>query len=64
MADLKSAIIPLVDGQCWTIIDAASSFLWLAAIQGNISKRGDGYLRSLFTTGSLAVTRYACRGLR
>jgi transposase len=26
---------------------------------GNISKRGDRYLRSLFTTGALAVIRYA-----
>ncbi len=26
---------------------------------GNISKRGDRYLRSLFTTGALAVVRYA-----
>jgi transposase len=26
---------------------------------GHISKRGDRYLRSLFTTGALAVTRYA-----
>ena len=26
---------------------------------GNISKRGDRYLRSLFTTGALAVTRMA-----
>jgi transposase len=26
---------------------------------GNISKQGDRYLRSLFTTGALAVTRYA-----
>jgi hypothetical protein len=26
---------------------------------GNISKRGDSYLRSLFTTGALAVTRMA-----
>ena len=26
---------------------------------GNISKRGDRYLRSLFTTGTLAVIRYA-----
>ncbi|MGO9007628.1 MAG: transposase [Beijerinckiaceae bacterium] len=25
---------------------------------GNISKRGDRYLRSLFTTGALAVVRY------
>jgi hypothetical protein len=25
---------------------------------GNISKRGDRYLRSLFTTGALAVIRY------
>jgi transposase len=28
---------------------------------GNISKRGDRYLRSLFTTGALAVIRYASR---
>jgi hypothetical protein len=36
MKESKSAIIALVDGQCWTIIDtkAARSFLWLAAIQG------------------------------
>jgi transposase len=26
---------------------------------GNISKRGDRYLRSLFTAGALAVIRYA-----
>jgi transposase len=26
---------------------------------GNIGKRGDRYLRSLFTTGALAVTRMA-----
>ena len=26
---------------------------------GNIGKRGDRYLRSLFTTGALAVIRYA-----
>ena len=26
---------------------------------GNISKQGDRYLRSLFTTGALAVIRYA-----
>jgi transposase len=26
---------------------------------GSISKRGDRYLRSLFTTGALAVIRYA-----
>jgi transposase len=26
---------------------------------GNISKRGDRYLRSLFTTGALAIIRYA-----
>jgi transposase len=26
---------------------------------GNTSKRGDRYLRSLFTTGALAVIRYA-----
>ena len=26
---------------------------------GHISKRGDRYLRSLFTTGALAVIRYA-----
>jgi transposase len=26
---------------------------------GNISKRGDRYLSSLFTTGALAVTRMA-----
>lgn len=32
---------------------------------GNISKRGDRYLRSLFTTGALAVIRYAkIRGTR
>ena len=32
---------------------------------GNISKRGDRYLRSLFTAGALAVIRYAkLHGLR
>jgi transposase len=31
---------------------------------GNISKRGDRYLRSLFTTGALAVIRYAKITLR
>jgi len=28
---------------------------------GNISKRGDRYLRSLFTTGALAAAQYWCR---